>query len=325
MVAGKLEAVFLFPGQGAQYPGMAMDLFEASVAVRDLFRTASMAAGRDMERLLGTAKADELKRSDIAQPAITLANLAAATLLLEHGVVPSACAGFSLGEYAALAVAGVLSVEDCFRLVAARGAAMQKAADGIAAGTAGDVPGMAAVLGLPCDTVEALIGEWKDKGLEGLYAANFNSPRQTVVAGTSAALAEAETRFKAAGAKRVLRLQVAGPFHSPLVAEAAREFSPLLDAVAFADPVLPLFSNVTGGRVASGGEAKRLALRQITGSVRWTAEEAALAALAELAVLEAGPGKVLAGLWKDSGSSVPCLAAGTAVDIAGALAALKGA
>jgi [acyl-carrier-protein] S-malonyltransferase len=321
MVNDKFEAIFLFPGQGAQYPAMAMDLFDESAAVRDLFRVASAAAARDMVELLRTAEADELKRSDVSQPAITLANLAAATLLRERGVLPSACAGFSLGEYAALVTAGVLSAEDCFRLVAARGSAMQKAADRISAAAAGEAPGMAAVLGLPCETVEALIGEWKAGGLEGLYAANFNSPRQTVVAGTAAALAEAEARFKVAGAKRVIRLQVAGPFHSPLMAEASDEFAPILESVPFADPTLPLFSNVSGGRIATGEEAKRLALRQITESVRWTAEEAALAALEAKAALEVGPGKVLSGLWKESGSSVPCFAAGTVADIDAALTA----
>lgn len=323
MVTNKIEAIFLFPGQGAQYPLMAIDLFDESEAVRDLFRAASAAAGRDLEKTLRTAEADELKRSDVSQPAITLANLAAATVLRERGILPSACAGFSLGEYAALAAASVLTVEDCFRLVAARGKAMQKAADRIAASAAGEAPGMAAVLGLPNETVEALINEWKAAGLDGLYAANFNSPRQTVVAGTSAALGEAESRFKAAGAKRVLRLQVAGPFHSPLMAEAAEEFSPTLDSVTFADPALPLYSNVSGSRVATGAEAKKLALAQITAPVRWTTEEAALAGRAPKAVIEVGPGKVLAGLWKDASSDVPCLAAGTVADIEAALAALS--
>ena len=322
MVTKQRNALFLFPGQGAQYPLMAVDLLESSAAVRELFRVASAAAGMDLEKLLRTASQEELKRTDLSQPALTAANLAAAAVLQERGVEPAACAGFSLGEYAALAVTKVISMEDCFRLVAARGAAMQKAADRIAASAAGEAPGMAAVLGLPSETVEALVLEWKVAGLEGLFAANFNSPRQTVIAGTAAALAEAETRFKAAGAKRVIRLPVAGPFHSPLVSEAARYFAPLLDTVSFSDPCLPLFSNVTGDRVTSGAEAKRLSLRQITEPVRWVAEEAALAGVDATAALEVGPGKVLAGLWKDSGSDLPVFAAGTLADIDAALAAL---
>ncbi len=317
------KAFFLYPGQGAQAPGMAMDLFAASAAVRDLFALASEAVGRDMEVLLRDADADTLKRTDVSQPAITLANLAAAAALKERGVEPSGCAGFSLGEYAALTAAGVLSPADAFRLVAKRGEAMQRAADRIAAaGADGSVPGMAAVLGLAPEKVETLVAEWTAAGLAGLHAANYNSPNQVVVAGTAAALAEAETRFKEAGAKRVIRLKVAGPFHSPLVADAAEEFAAVLQSASFADPALPLFSNVTGARISSGEEARKLALRQITEPVRWTAEETAIAALAPAAVLEVGPGKVLQGLWKDSGSAVACLPAGTLADIEAAAAAL---
>ncbi len=317
-----VNAVFLFPGQGAQAPGMAMDLFEASKGVRDLFALASQASGRDMEDLLRSADADTLKRTDISQSAITLANLSAALVLRERGVEPLGCAGFSLGEYAAMATAGVVSVGDVFRLVAARGKAMQKTSDRIAAAGSDGAPGMAAVLGLAPEKVEALISEWTAAGLSGLYAANFNSPTQVVVAGTAAALAEAETRFKEAGAKRVIRLKVAGPFHSPLVAEAAEEFAPILEAVTFSAPRLPLFSNVSGALVQSGADAKKLALKQITEPVRWSAEEAAIAALKPGFALETGPGKVLQGLWKDSGSPAPCLLSGALADIEAAVAAM---
>ncbi len=314
---------FLFPGQGAQFPGMAADLLDAYAVARDLVAAASEAAGTDLAAVLRNADADTLKRTDVSQPAITAANLAAAAVLREKGALPCAAAGFSLGEYAALATASVVSVEDCFRLVAARGAAMQAAADRIAASSAGGAaPGMAAVLGLAPEQVEALIAEWTSAGLSGLYGANFNSPKQVVVAGTAAALDEAEKRFKEAGARRVLRLQVAGPFHSPLIAAAADAFGPVLESVRFSDPALPLFSNVTGGRVGSGAEAKVLALRQITEPVRWTAEEGALAALGLDAALEVGPGKVLQGLWKETGSSVPVYGAGSAADLEAALAAL---
>jgi [acyl-carrier-protein] S-malonyltransferase len=316
------QAAFLFPGQGAQFPGMAVDLHDESGAVRDLLARGSEASGRDLLALLRDSDAETLKRTDVSQSAITAANLAAAAYLVEQGVEPSSCAGFSLGEYAALTTAGVLSVEDAFALVAKRGAAMQRASDRIAAAGADGAPGMAAVLGLPPEKVEALVAEWTAAGLSGLYAANFNSPTQVVVAGTAAALSEAESKFKEAGAKRVLRLKVAGPFHSPLVKEAADEFAAVLQAVPFADPKLPLFSNVTGKRVSTGAEARALALRQITEPVRWTEEEREIAALSPASVLEVGPGKVLQGLWKDSGSAVPCWAAGSVADIAAALAAL---
>jgi [acyl-carrier-protein] S-malonyltransferase len=277
-----------------------------------------------MTALLRDSDADTLKRTDISQPAITLANLAAAAALKEKGIEPSGCAGFSLGEYAALATAGVIGPADAFRLVAKRGEAMQKAADRIAATSAdGAAPGMAAVLGLPPEKVEALVDEWTKGGLAGLYAANYNSPGQVVLAGTSAALTEAETRFKEAGAKRVIRLKVAAPFHSPLLKEAGDEFAATLEGVVFADPKIPLFSNVTGKRITSGSEAKKFALRQIIEPVRWMAEETAIAAMNPAAALEVGPGKVLQGLWKDSGSAAPCFAAGTLADIDAAVAALK--
>ncbi len=307
---------FLFPGQGAQYPGMALDLLAASESARKLFDTASNICGKDMEALLKNSDAETLKRSDISQPAITLANLAAYRFLEEKGILPAACAGFSLGEYAALAAAKVISIEDCFKLVTERGKAMQAAADNIAKNSEqGAVPGMAAVIGLAPEQVEALIAEWSAAGLEDLYAANFNSSKQIVVSGTAAALAEAENRFKTAGARRVIRLQVAGPFHSPMIQEAADAFAPVLESITFNNPSIPLFSNVSGKEVKSGAEAKSFALRQITEPVRWTSEEEAVISIGVKAVLECGPGKVLQGLWKDTGSDIPCYTAGTVEDI----------
>jgi [acyl-carrier-protein] S-malonyltransferase len=315
---------FLFPGQGAQYPGMALDFLAAgSPGVKKLFALASETLGKNMETLLRDADAETLKRTDVSQPAVTLANLAAAAYLAERGIRPAGCAGFSLGEYAALAVSGVIGEEDCFRLVKARGEAMQAAVDRAAAETAGagiaTPAGMAAVIGLAPEQAEALIAQWTAGGLEGLYPANINSPRQLVVSGTAAALAEAETRFKEAGARRFIRLQVAGPFHSPLIADAAERFRPVLEAVVFADPAIPFYSNVTGKAVSSGEEAKALALRQITEPVRWIDEERSIMEAGGIqALLECGPGKVLQGLWRDFGGDIPCYAAGTAED-AGAL------
>ncbi|MDR2371346.1 MAG: ACP S-malonyltransferase [Treponema sp.] len=311
MVKAELQkAAFLFPGQGAQYPQMALDfLEEGSGGAAELFDLASEITGRDMRAFLKNADRETLKRTDVSQPAITLANLAAAAFLAERGIKPAVCAGFSLGEYAALAAAGVITAGDSFRLVKARGEAMQKAADRLASQGA---PGMAAVLGLDPETAESLIAEWK---IPGLYAANINSPRQIVVSGTAGALEEGGRRFKEAGARRYVRLEVAGPFHSPLVAEASEEFRPVLEAVPFGDPAVPLYSNVTGKRVRSGAEAKILALRQITGPVRWTEEEDAVAKEGIDAALETGPGKVLAGLWKEVQANIPCRPAGTAADI----------
>jgi [acyl-carrier-protein] S-malonyltransferase len=313
----KKNVVYLFPGQGAQFSGMAMDLLESD-AVKSLFNTASEIFGKDVKELL-QSDADTLKRTDVSQPAITVANLAAAEYLKDKGFAPAACAGFSLGEYAALVCAGVISTADCFKLIKARGEAMQKASDKLREAGGDAAPGMAAVVGLAPEQVEELITKWTNEGLKGLYAANINSPKQLVVSGTAAALTEAETRFKEAGAKRVIRLQVAGPFHSPLIADAANEFSPTLESVKFSDPAIAVFSNVTGKKIGSGEEAKKLALQQITSPVRWTEEEASIAGGGYEGCLEVGPGKVLQGLWKDfspaDGSGIPVFAAGTAEDI----------
>ncbi|WP_461256403.1 ACP S-malonyltransferase [Treponema sp. R80B11-R83G3] len=316
----KKNVVYLFPGQGAQYSGMAIDLLESD-AVKSLFNTASEVFGKDVKELL-QADADTLKRTDVSQPAITVANLAAAEFLKSKGFSPAACAGFSLGEYSALVCAGVISAADCFRLIKARGEAMQKTCDRLRELNGGDatvVPGMAAVVGLAPSQIEELIAKWSNEGLKDLYAANINSPKQLAVSGTAAALAEAETRFKTAGAKRVIRLQVAGPFHSPLMADATEAFRPVLEAITFRDPVTAVFSNVTGKKINSGDEAKKLALLQITNPVRWVEEESAIAAAGYEACLEVGPGKVLQGLWKDSapadGGGIPVFAAGTAEDI----------
>jgi [acyl-carrier-protein] S-malonyltransferase len=337
MATNTKKAAFLFPGQGAQYPGMALDLLETgSAKVRRLFELASEIMERDMAALLRDSGAETLKQGDKAQPALTLANLAAAALLGERGIHPLACAGHSLGEYAALTTAGIISAADCFTLVKHRGAAMQRAAERLADSAAGadgaaqaaiaqaagmaQAANMAAVIGLAPDQVEELTARWRAEAgengvLAGIYAANINSPRQTVVSGTAAALALAEERFKAAGARRVAPLRVAGPFHSPLMAEAAEEFRPILEGIPFQDPRIPVYSNVTGGRIGSGAEAKKLALEQITSPVRWIAEERALQGAGIDCALEAGPGKVLQGLWKDSGSPLPCYPAGTAAEI----------
>ncbi|MDR2662441.1 MAG: ACP S-malonyltransferase [Treponema sp.] len=336
--------VFLFPGQGAQYPGMGLDMAEVSAGAKEVFAAASDILGLDLAALIRDSDEETLKRTDISQPAISAVSLAAAAFLKERGIVPGACAGFSLGEYPALVCASVISMEDCFRLTKARGRAMQDAVnhirdritrnaagggavdsgaeDGCTTGGATDSgatapPGMAAVLGLPSERVEALIAEWKgtNSPLEDLYPANINSPKQTVVSGSAAALEEAKKRFIEAGARRVLRLAVAGPFHSPFMKEAAEAFAPALEQTAFADPLIPLFSNVTGGQVSSGAEAKSLALRQIVEGVRWIAEERALAELKPEVVLETGPGSVLQGLWRDRGSEIPAYGAGTVKEI----------
>jgi [acyl-carrier-protein] S-malonyltransferase len=294
--------VFLFPGQGAQEPGMMKDLCGISGAARNCLTAISDAAGEDMAQLLWNTDAVTLSRTDRSQLAITAASLMALSALKEQGIIPAACAGFSLGEFPAFRAAGVLSFEDTVKVVKQRGIIMQAVCEAIAAGSAGGrAPGMAAVLGLPPEKVEEIAA-----ACDGVYAANLNSVKQTVVSGTADGLDKAEGLFKGAGARRMLRLAVAGPFHSPLMREAADKFAQAIANVRFNDPAIPLFSNVTGKRVTSGTELKKNAVLHLTLPVRWTDEEEAIGALidsdtaSQWTVLEVGPGRVLSGLWKDT-------------------------
>lgn len=303
---------FLFPGQGAQFQGMAVDLYEASAASKKCMDSFSEVAGEDIPALLRDSSAEVLSRSDRSQLAITAASLSVAAALEEKGIKPSACAGFSLGEFSALYSAGVLSFEDTVRVVKQRGEIMQRVCDDIAAKSAGKAPGMAAVIGLPPEKVTEICSS-----CSGVYAANMNSVRQTVISGTADGLDAAESKFKEAGARRFVRLAVAGPFHSPLMREAAVEFEKIIEPVEFKNPSVLLFSNVSGKKISSGEEAKKLAVLHLIQSVLWTSEEKELADVISAdkenhwVLIEPGPGKVLSGLWKDTEAGadhpvIPC-------------------
>jgi [acyl-carrier-protein] S-malonyltransferase len=305
-----MKYCFLFPGQGSQYPGMARDLWEKLPGVRDLFAKASDASGIDAQKLLFDSTAEELKATDRTQVAITVANLAASTALKEAGVAPQGCAGFSLGEYAALCEAGVVRLEDVFPIVKQRGMLMEKAARSL--GTGPEAPGMAAVLGLAMDKVTAAMDSLAGAGV---FLANLNSPSQVVVSGTADGLAKAEKVFKESGAKRFVRLSVSGPFHSPLLEEARRAFDEALAEYAFCDPRVPVYSNVTGEAIRTGDEARRLCGEQVVSPVRWIVVEQNLFAQGFDRFFETGPGTVLAGLMKALAPQAACFAAGTAVAI----------
>lgn len=296
-----MKTCFLFPGQGAQYPGMAKDLHDAFDPVKSLFSLASEASGKDLRALLFEGTEEDLKRTDNTQLAVTLADLAAAAALKELGVVADGCAGHSLGEWAALADAGVIGVAEAFALVAERGRCMDRAAK-----ASGDC-GMTAVLFLAPEKVEQVIAE---SALPGLYVANYNSPVQTVISGLASSLAKAEELLAAAGAKKVVRLKVSGAFHSPHMEAARAEFAVAVGKAAFKAPTKELYSNVTGARVDDPARIKELALMQIVSPVRWTAEEEAIKAAGYGRCLEAGPGNVLSGLWKAASKEIPCAQAG---------------
>lgn len=305
---------FLFPGQGAQVQGMIKDVCEAFPEARDVVDRVSKITGKDAAKLLWETPQEELNRSDNSQLAITTASLAIMAALKSKEIEPSAAMGFSLGEFPALYAAGILSFEDVVKVVCRRGSIMQEVCEKIAAENAGNAPGMSAILGLPPEKVEEIAAE-----IDGAYAANLNSVKQTVIAGTADGLAKAEEKAKEAGARRAVRLAVAGPFHCPLMQRAADSFKVALEPYEFCDPKIALFSNVTGKKVVAGDAAKESAVDHLTHPVRWTDEEKVLAGLIsasgdEWAVLEVGPGKVLAGLWgqTDAGASLPAVSVNTA-------------
>lgn len=309
---------FLFPGQGAQAPGMVKDVAEAFPSAKKVIDDVSSVINLDMAKLLWEADADSLGRSDNSQIAITTASLAVMAALKDKGIEPSAAMGFSLGEFPALYAAGVLSFENLIKVVRQRGLIMQKVCEEIAAKNEGHAPGMTAVLGLPPEKVKEVVSSIPDA-----YAANMNSTKQTVVSGTFDALDKVEAAAKEAGARRCVRLKVAGPFHSPLMQVAADEFEKVLADVEFAEPKIPLFSNVTGKQAKDAAEVKSSAVLHLTHPVLWTDEEAVLESIIkadsgnEWSVLEPGPGKVLAGLWEKTefGATLPAIPVNTAEGI----------
>ncbi len=303
-----MKRCFLFPGQGAQYPGMGKDLYDISAAARELVSQASEITGLDMKALLFEGTEAELAQTDKTQIAVTTVNLAVLAALRERGIVSEGAAGFSLGEFSALVDAGVLRQQEALALVFARGKAMQKASRN-ADGPEGPA-GMAAVIGAGFDDLSGAI-----RDIPNVFIANYNAPTQLVLSGTARALAMAEDACKGLGRVRFVRLKVSGPFHCPLLSEAAELFAVEAGKCDFRDPVKPVFSNVTGAPIPSGNAARDLAVRQITNPVLWVREEEAIRAAGFEQCLETGPGTVLSGLWKTVEKTIPCLPAGTAAQI----------
>ncbi|OJF76637.1 MAG: malonyl CoA-ACP transacylase [Treponema sp. CETP13] len=299
-----MKYAFLFSGQGSQFQGMAEDICTHSVAAKKVISDVSDITGKDIPALLWNTEKDILSRSDNSQVAISTMSLAIVAALKEKGIEPSAVAGFSLGEFPALCAAGVLSFEDMVNVVNQRGAIMQATCEQIAKENAGAAPGMAAVIGLTPEKVIEICKPLTDKGL--LFAANLNSPKQTVISGTFEGINQGESLLKEAGARRYIKLAVAGPFHSPLMQSATKDFNKVLESVTFNNPKISLFSNVTGKLVSTGEEAKANALLHLTHSLLWTEEEKSLADMMSKSgedweLIECGPGKTLFGFWRDSG------------------------
>ncbi|MDX9800766.1 MAG: ACP S-malonyltransferase [Spirochaetia bacterium] len=300
-----MKKCLLYPGQGAQHPGMGKDLWDYSDKIKQLFKTASESAGIDLPKLLFHGSEEELKPTDKAQTAVTLINIASSMLLKEQGIESDICAGFSLGELSAFWDAGIINTESLFEIVRERGLIMEKVSRSL--DSPGGSPGMAAVVGLEYDAVESVL---KNGDLNGVFIANYNSPLQIVISGTDRGLSAAEGVFKETGAKRFIRLKVSGPFHCPLMNDAEAEYAEILKKYKFNDPFKKVYSNVTGKLVTSGDDAKSLCSRQLTSTVFWVNEEQELLKEGVQMCIESGPGTVLAGLWKAVGGDIPCLPAG---------------
>ncbi len=295
---------FLFSGQGSQSQGMIKDLCETYSVAKQTIQKIGEITNQNIEDLLWNTENTELSRSDKSQLAITSVSQAIMAVLLVKGIMPSAVAGFSLGEFSALYASGVLDFETMIQVVQKRGEIMQKVCDEITTNSPeGKLPGMAAVLKLSPEQVIKTLQPLTEKGIA--FPVNMNSPMQTVIAATAEGLEQAENLCKEAGAKRVVKLAVAGPFHSPLMQKAADEFAKVLEPIPFNNPSIPLFANVTGKQVTSGSEAKQNAVLHITHPVLWTTIEQNLNSLMtdnnEWKLLELGPGNTLCGLWRDSG------------------------
>lgn len=307
--------ILLFPGQGAQKPGMARDLAERFPAAADALAEIDAALDVRLTRVMWEGSEEDLTLTHNAQPAILAHSVAVLAVLrerLEGRAV--AAAGHSLGEYSAWVAAGALQAPAAARLVRRRGALMFEAGQAR--------PGaMAAVLGLPTDAVERACAE-ASRGNGGVaVAANLNAPDQTVISGDTEAVERAGAGCKAAGAKRVLPLKVSGAFHSPLMEPAVDGLREALRAAPFAEPRFPVVANATAELVEDRDEAERLLAEQLTAPVRWVESMRQLAgAFPEAQWLELGPGSVLAGLLKRIVPEARCTSIGTVADVEGYLA-----
>lgn len=275
--------VYMFPGQGSQFPGMAKDLYESNAEARELFDRANEILGFDITEIMFNGTADELKQTKVTQPAIFLHSVILAKCSPDFK--PDMVAGHSLGEFSALTAAGALDFEDGLRLVSIRAQAMQKACEA--------KPGtMAAILALPTDKVEAICAE-----VDGVVVpANYNCEGQIVISGSVEAVTEASEKMKAAGAKRALILPVGGAFHSPLMQLAADELAAGIESVKFNEPVCPIYQNVTALPTTDPQEIKKNLLAQLTAPVKWTQTVVNMVADGASDFIEVGPGKVLQGL-----------------------------
>lgn len=283
---------YIFPGQGAQFPGMGLDLYEKYPLAQEYFEKANDILGFSITDIMFEGTAEQLKETKVTQPAIFLHSVILAKVLGDS-FQPEMVAGHSLGELSALVANGVLSFEDGLKLVSKRALAMQKACE-IAPST------MAAVLGLDDNIVEETCAE-----IDGVVvAANYNCPGQLVISGEIEAVEKACVVLTEKGARRALLLPVGGAFHSPMMEPAREELAAAIEATEFSEPTCAVYQNVTASAVTDPNEIKKNLMIQLTAPVKWTQSIQAMIADGGTEFVEVGPGKVLQGLMRKIDRSV---------------------
>ena len=304
------KIAFIFPGQGAQACGMGKDFYEQTETGKRIFDKATQLMGFSMPQLCFEEN-DRLDITEYTQAAMVTASIAMMRVLEENGIKPDVAAGLSLGEYCALAAAGVMSDEDAIWTVRQRGILMQEAVP-VGEGA------MAAILALDAAAIEEVTG-----AMEGVWIANYNCPGQIVISGEKAAVEEACEKLKAAGAKRAVMLNVSGPFHSGMLTAAGEKLGQGLSRVELHEPRIPYVANVTAQYVKSAAEVKELLTRQVSSSVRWQQSVEAMIGDGVDTFIEIGPGKTLAGFMRKISRDVKTLNVEKLEDIGKAAEALK--
>ena len=287
---------YVFPGQGAQFPGMGKDLYDNNLQAHEMFEQANLILGFRITDTMFEGTAEELRQTRVTQPAVFLHSVILAKTL---NIKPDAVAGHSLGEFSALVAAGALSFEDGLRLVAKRAEAMQAACEAN--------PGtMAAILRLDDEVVEQICKEISDSSdlSKIVVAANYNCPGQLVISGGVEAVQLACEKLKAAGARRALQLSVGGAFHSPLMEPARQELEKAIEEAAFSTPICAVYQNVDAEPHTNPEEIKRNLIAQLTASVKWTQITKKMIADGVDEFTELGPGEVLQGLMSKVDSEV---------------------
>jgi len=291
---------YIFPGQGSQFPGMAKDLYETNSTAKEMLEKANDILGFRITDIMFSGTNEQLKQTNVTQPAIFLHSVALAKTLGEN-FKPDMVAGHSLGEFSALVGNKALSFEDALVLVSKRAMAMQKACEQ-------NESKMAAVLNLDDKIVEDICAEISKSG-DVVVAANYNCPGQLVISGSINGIVIASGKLKKAGAKRVLMLPVGGAFHSPLMEPARIELEAAINSTTFAQPVCPVYQNVTAKAVSSPDEIKKNLISQLTAPVRWTQTVQQMIADGATSFTEVGPGNVLQGLVKKVNKEMEAISA----------------